>query len=274
MDGQAGLQCGFIGTGTITAAVVRAVCTVPNTKAQITVSPRNRQTAERLAAEFARVRVAQSNQAVVDASDCVCIALRRQIVQQELQALRFRAGQTIVSFVPTIARAQIAAWCRCSIDSVYRAVPLPFIAAHHSVTPVFPANALLQDLFSQTGGAAVAQSEAQFDAYMLGGSMMGVYFRFARACAGWLAAQGLDAAQASTYVAQLFANLAHEAHGRQAGGQVPDFHALQREYSTPGGTNEIVAQGFEALGGVAALAQALDAALKTAPISHNSSNNQ
>jgi len=258
MAGQEGLQCGFIGTGTIAAAVVRAICTAP-ASAQITVSPRNRQTAAQLAAEFTRVRVAQSNQAVVDASECVCIALPRQVAQQELQALQFRAGQTIVSFVPTIARAQIAAWCRCDIDAVYRAVPLPFIAAHRSVTPVFPANARLQDLFSQTGGAVVAQSEAQFDAYMLGGSMMGVYFRFARTCADWLHGQGLDAAQARDYVAQLFANLAHEARN----GQAPDFHALQREYSTPGGINEIVAQGFEALGGVAALAQALDAARNT-----------
>jgi len=266
MPWHAALQCGFIGTGTIAAAVVRALCGAPGIKAKIILSPRNRQTAEQLAAEFSRVRVAQSNQAVIDASDVVFIALRRQIVQAELQALQFRTGQTLVSVVPTIARAQIAAWCRCPIDAVCRAVPLPFIAAHQGATPLFPANALLEKLLAQTGGVVVAHDEAQFDAFMLGGSMMGVYFRFARACADWLHGQGLDAAQASGYVAQLFANLARAA---QQGGAAPDFVALQDEYSTAGGTNEMVAQGFAALGGVQALHQALNHALKTTPDSKN-----
>jgi len=252
-----GLTLGFVGTGTITAAVVRAIATAADIQARIIVSPRNRQIAAQLAGEFSRVRVAESNQAVIDASDCVFIALRRQIVGEALQALQFRAGQTIISLVPTIERAQIAAWCHCPIDAVYRAVPLPFIATHHGATPIFPSNAVLEKLLAQTGGAVVAQDEAQFDAFMLGGSMMGVYFRFARACADWLQSQGLDAAQAGSYVAQLFANLARQTPA------LPDFAALQSEYSTAGGTNEMVAQAFEAQGGVQALHQALDAALKT-----------
>jgi len=250
-----GLKLGFVGTGTIAAAVVRAIATAADIQAQIVVSPRNRQTAEQLAAEFSRVRVAPGNQAVIDGSDVVFIALRRQIVGAALQELQFRPGQTIVSLVPTIARAQIAAWCRCPIDAVCRAVPLPFIAAHQGQTPLFPAHAALEKLFARIGGVVVAQDEAQFDAFMLGGSMMGVYFRFARACADWLHAQGLDAAQASGHVAQLFANLARVAPA------APDFAALQREYSTAGGTNEMVAHGFEALGGVQALHRALDQAL-------------
>ncbi|KXU34830.1 hypothetical protein AXE65_06640 [Ventosimonas gracilis] len=251
------LKLGFLGTGTISEAVVRGICTVAALNAQIAVSPRNQQRAKQLAADFKSVVVTENNQQVIDSSDIVFIALHRQIVAEELGKLNFSHAKVIVSLVPTISRAQIAEYCRATIDKVYRAVPLPFIEKHQSTTPIFPNEPTLHGIFEQTGGVIVAEDEKQFDLFMLGGSTMGIYFKFAGLCANWLSQQGLAPEAANHYISNLFASLAQQSKSQDN----PDFKALQDEYSTPGGTNELIARRFEDFGGNAALLKAFAAAL-------------
>jgi len=251
------LKLGFLGTGTISEAVVRGICSAASIDASIIVSPRNQERAQQLAADFKQVTVAENNQQVINHSDYVFIALRRQIVADELSKLDFSKTKVIISLVPTISRAQIAQYCRQSIDTIYRAVPLPFIEKHQSTTPIFPSEPTLQSIFKQTGGVIVAADEKQFDLFMLGGSTMGIYFKFSGLCADWLTEQGLQAEQANLYISRLFLSLAQQS-AAQAN---PNFKALQDEYSTKGGTNELIAKRFEDFGGNAALLKAFAAAL-------------
>ena len=66
---------GFIGVGTINAAVVQGLCTCDTPPKAVVLSPRNAEKAAALAASFPdRVRVAESNQAVLDAADWVFVA--------------------------------------------------------------------------------------------------------------------------------------------------------------------------------------------------------
>jgi len=251
------LQLGFLGTGTISEAVVRGICRATTINTKIKVSPRNKQRAQQLAADFNQVEIAENNQQVIDDCDYVFIALRRQIVGEELNKLDFSKTKAIVSLVPTISRAQIAWYCNCDIGKVYRAVPLPFIAKHQSTTPIFPAEYRLQGIFEQTGGVIVSADEKQFDLFMLGGSTMGIYFKFSGLCAHWLSEQGLPVEQANRYVSNLFLSLARQSVEQDN----PNFKALQDEYSTPGGTNELIAKRFEEFGGNAALLKAFASAL-------------
>jgi len=250
------LRLGFLGTGTISAAVVRGICRAPEIHAGIKVSPRNPHMARQLAADFSQVTVAENNQQVIDSSDYVFIALRRQIVAEELDKLDFSQVKAIVSLVPTISREQIAGYCKQDISKVYRAVPLPFIEKHQSTTPIFPHEPTLHEVFTRTGGVIVAETEKQFDLFMLGGSSMGIYFQFSGLCARWLIEQGLPREQATRYISNLFFSLAQQSVSQSN----PDFKALQDEYSTQGGTNELIARRFEDYGGCAALLKAFAAA--------------
>ncbi|MBB3393783.1 pyrroline-5-carboxylate reductase [Rhizobium sp. BK060] len=74
-------KIGFIGTGAIADAMVRGLLTKPAVVSQVTISPRNAEIAQRLAADFAEITVAADNQAVIDASDMVVLAVRPQIAQ-------------------------------------------------------------------------------------------------------------------------------------------------------------------------------------------------
>jgi len=251
------LKLGFLGTGTISEAVVRGICRASAIVTDIKVSPRNQQRAQRLATNFKSVSITENNQQVIDGSDYIFIALRRQIVAEELSKLDFSHTQAITSLVPTISRSQIAEYCKQDINKIYRAVPLPFIENHQSTTPIFPYKKTLHEIFKQTGGVIVAEDEQQFDLFMLGGSTMGIYFKFSGLCANWLTEQSLQAEQANLYISRLFLSLAQQSAAQTN----PDFKALQDEYSTKGGTNELIAKRFEDFGGNAALLKAFAAAL-------------
>lgn len=248
------MRIGFIGTGAITEAVVRGICTSDFAVEQITVSPRNQDIAQRLAGDFPRVRIASDNQDVIDRSDLVFVALRAQIAETALRGLVFRDGQKLVTFIATAPGATVARWINHQVP-VLRAVPLPFVAEHKSATPIFPADKDLQAIFSHIGGAVEVQSEEQFNVFMTAGSLMGVYFRFAGLCDSWLRENGLTQADTWQYLTALFSSLSDVAKSGDT-----DFATLEREYSTSGGTNELITNLFLQKGGDVALKQALDEA--------------
>ena len=90
MSSSAKLQLGFIGTGTITEAIVTGLVSGDGPMPEIFVSPRSAKTAARLADMSPQVTVAPDNQGVVDAADMVFLAVRPNVAQDVVRALRFR----------------------------------------------------------------------------------------------------------------------------------------------------------------------------------------
>ena len=84
------IRIGFVGTGTITTAVVSGLCGAEDScDLQITISPRNQERAAALHASYPdQVSVAKDNQEVLDRSDIVCIAVTPAQAPQALSALR------------------------------------------------------------------------------------------------------------------------------------------------------------------------------------------
>ncbi len=248
------MKLGFLGTGTISDAIIRGLCQTNLPISEIIISPRNADIAKKLADDFAQVTIASDNQAVVDGTDMVFLGLRAQIASETLTALRFRPQQKVVSLIATATAASVQQWTG-GVATVLRAVPLPFVAQHQSMTSVYPGDADLVRLFDAIGGSVIAKTEHDLNLFMTAGSFMGVYYQFVETCNGWLISQGLPQAQTGPYLAKLFMNLAQQAQGEQV-----DFLALQEAYSTKGGTNEFIANAFADNGGIDALTQAIDAA--------------
>jgi hypothetical protein len=88
------IRIGFVGTGTITTAVVTGLCGAEDASdLQITVSPRNQEKAAALRALYpAQVTIGKDNQEVLDRSDIVCIAVTPAQAPQTLSALRCAAS--------------------------------------------------------------------------------------------------------------------------------------------------------------------------------------
>ena len=251
------MTIGFVGTGTITEAVVTGLCKTGFRDTAIVLSPRSESVAARLAAANRNVSIASDNQDVLDRSDLVFVAVRPQIVEEVVRALRFRPDHHVISFVAATPLDRLLAW----IDQPVRlsqAIPLPFVADLQGATAIHPPDEVSNAVFSALGTAIQVESSREFDLLAVASCMMGTYFGILGATSTWLESQGLPSAAGDAYLRQLFSGLAHAARSRP----VTSFDELVGEHSTKGGLNEQVLEDFRGFGGTEALQKALGRVLE------------
>ena len=250
------MRLGFVGTGAITSAIVTGLNTGGGGDT-ILVSPRNAETAAALAAKFPSVTVAASNQAVLDGSDVVMLAIRPQVGTGVLSELRFRADHDVISLMAITPLEQVRAMV-APARTVTRAIPLPLVADRCGPTPIFPPDQTAASIFNRLGTAIEATSVDQFIAFSTATATMAPYFTFAEEIAAWLTRHGVPAADARRYVGTVFQGLGDIA----ATTQEHSLAALAGEFATRGGINEQVLAHMKARGAFDALSEGLDAVLQ------------
>ena len=245
---------GFVGVGTISAAMVRGLKASPLAGWPVLLSPRNAELAGALAASLPGVRVATDNQAVIDGAEIVILAVRPQVAESVLRPLRIGADQTVISLIAGLPINSVKSWT--GAVKVCRAVPLPFVQHRTDVTPVFPPDPDVLALFDAVGQALPVADLATFEIYSASSSMMGTYFGILETAEAWAIAQGLPPTNARAYFSGLFSNLGDVL--RQSQSSLID---LRIAHSTRGGLNEQVFAQFTQVGGDEALANALSSVL-------------
>ena len=244
---------GFIGCGTLTEAVVRAVRRNGGGP-PILLSPRSESLSVRLAAELPGVTRAASNADVVAGAQTVVLAMRPQQIDQALEGLRFSAGQTVVSFVAKLSidelRRRVA-----PAREVCRVIPLTMIADGKGPIVVFPRVDAVARLFDGCGLVIEPETEGQVMAFGCASAVMSTYFQFQNTVVDWLETRGVDPAAASGYVASMLDGLAATGMANQGAARL----ALPELHETKGGLNEHCRRDLTASGWFAAITAALDA---------------
>src|SRR5690606_36058060 len=166
---------GFVGTGTITQAIVEGLLADGRATPDIVVSPRSASRAAQLAAGYPNVRVASDNQAVVDDAEIVVLAIRPQVAQAVVRELRFRTGQRVLSLIAAVDSERLGSWIDADV-SIVRAVPLPFVAERHGVTAIFPPDATMRALFEPLGTVVESPTVEAFELLCAASALMGTYF--------------------------------------------------------------------------------------------------
>lgn len=246
------MRLGFVGVGTIASAMVEGL-RAAGIGSPILLSPRNAETAAALAARHAEVCVAETNQAVLDGSDLVVLAVRPQIADEVLANLRFRSDHHVLSLMATVSLDDLRAMT-APAARITRAVPLPAVALRQGPTAMFPHDDAVSALFDRLGSAIVLEDEAAFDLFTAATATMASYFAFAGTIARWLERRGIAPATSRTFVGDMLRGLACTDPGR-------DFAALAAEHQTRGGINEQVVGQVAPDGTIAALDTALDGVL-------------
>ncbi|KEC54724.1 pyrroline-5-carboxylate reductase [Bartonella koehlerae] len=263
------MTIGFLGTGKITASMVDGLMRSAFDVSSIIISSRNVQRAKRLSNNYDKVMIAENNQALLDVSDCVFLCLPNLLAEEVLRSLRFRPEQLVVSVLAMAKAAEVEEWIN---HKVYRAVPLPFVAECKNLTPIYPDHPFLRSLFDALGGTLVLDAEEQFNLFMTAGSLMGVYFNFIETAHQWFIRQGLKKQQSADFLAMMFGNLTDEMRKIMAQdcSTSLDFALLEKEFSTKGGTNELLSHCFSRQRGGSALTTALETTLRkiNAPFTH------
>jgi pyrroline-5-carboxylate reductase len=250
------MRLGFIGSGTIASAMVAGLSSMPDA-GLIVLSPRNAKIAADLASRFANVRVAPTNQAVLDACEVAVLAVRPQIAPEVISELHFRPDHQVLSLIATLPIRQIRPLV-APATSITRAVPLPSVARRQGPTAVYPSSLTIMALFNALGTAVELSSENEFDTFLAATAIMGSYFSFANTVTSWMTRQGIAPENAYLYVGKMLQGLAGASSARPNG----NFASLAHEHQTPGGLNEQLLRLVTRDGLFTDLDSALDAVLK------------
>lgn len=223
---------GVIGVGAIGAAIVTGL-SEGGEPPEILLSPRSADVVAKLAAAYPNVRVAASNQAVVEQSSTVLLCVRPVDASSVLLELQLREHQSLISVlagVPIARLRELAA----PVHDIARAIPLPSVAARRGITPLYPVTASARGLFEQLGGVIEVADETSFELFSASTATIAAHFLYLDRISSWLAAQGIAPAAARQYVAAMFGQLAASLHDSDL-----DFREQMREHATPGGINEL-----------------------------------
>ncbi len=248
-------RIGLLGTGNIGCAVVEGLMSAPGPTPQVLVSPRNAAKAAGLAQRFGPVRVAAENQAVLDGSDTIVLALRPDAATDALRPLRFRPDHAVVSLIPLPVASVTPLVTPASV--LIRALPLPTCARRLQAIPYWPAHAGVHDLLSRLGTPLAVSTEHALNVLWASTAMIAPFYALLERVARWSAAHGVEVSNAADYTASTFHALASLA----LTGEPQRFAGLAAEASTPGGLNQQVVSALEAGGVYDRIAAALDAVL-------------
>jgi pyrroline-5-carboxylate reductase len=223
---------GIIGVGAIAAAIVTGLCEREQDAPAIVLSARNPDRAAGLASRFATVRVAQSNQDVIDGSSVVLVCVRPQDARCVLPGLKFSEHHAIVSMMAGMSIEALRALV-APTQNIARAIPLPCVAAREGATPIFPPTDAAKALFDRLGSSIEIPNERAFEATSASTATIAAHFAYLNTICRWLIAQGVSETAARRQVTATFAGLAEQLRG-----QDEDFAILARDHATPGGINE------------------------------------
>jgi pyrroline-5-carboxylate reductase len=192
------MRLGFLGTGEITAAMVRGLAGQGHS---ILVSPRNAATAAALAAEVPEVSIAP-NEDVVAKSDVVFLCLLARVAEDILPGLPFREGQAIISVMVDAPLVKLRNLCAPATD-IASTIPLPPIAQGGCPLPVYPFSPALDALFGARNLILPLANEAALSAHIGASALCSPILDQLQTTADWLSGFTGDAASAEAYVAAM-----------------------------------------------------------------------
>ena len=222
------MRVGFIGTGTIAAAMVNGIAADGH---EIFVSERNALISAELQQTHPNVTVA-NNQTVADSSDILIIGLLDSAARQVLPALTFQPHHRVFSVVVGITFAELNEWV-APAQEVGTFIPYPFIAQGASPLLVYPQSDTLEALFGKRNHLITLNSEADLNSYLAAQAVLSPTVKLLHETAQWLTTRTGDGLSAEKFLRILIGNYLTATPLDQ-----PDtLPAMLRDLSTEGGLN-------------------------------------
>ncbi|MES9505767.1 NAD(P)-binding domain-containing protein [Streptomyces sp. NPDC000609] len=151
--------------------------------------PRGARTAAELSERYEGVRVCADNQEVVDRSELVIIAVRRQDRHEALAGLEVADDRTVINVMASVANDELRR-ILATDAALVRAIPLPSVRDRRSVTVTFPSHPVADALFERLGGAQPLADEAAFDVFSALTGTLTTHYAYLAALTSWAVGQG------------------------------------------------------------------------------------
>ncbi|MET8482866.1 NAD(P)-binding domain-containing protein [Streptomyces tendae] len=248
-------RVGIIGVGEIGRAVVTGLHHGGGAAPEVFLSPRSARTAAELSERHEGVTVCGDNQEVVDRSEIVILAMRREQCRDALAGVRVGDDRILVNVMAGMGNDNLRETLGTSAP-VVRAIPLPAIRERRSVTVVYPSHPEVDSFFAQLGGALPVADEAAFDVLSALTGALTTHYAYLATLASWATGHGIAPDDADRYVRGLFQGV-----GRSLGDETRSLDRLAADHETPKGNNERIRTTWFDPANAAALTKALDGLL-------------
>ena len=227
------MKLGFIGTGKITSSVVTGVCRSKISFKKIMLSPRNRNIAKMLKRNFRKVSIAKNNQEIINSCNWIFLAVTPKVGQKIIRNLKFKSGQTIISFISTMTLPQLKKAIKVKA-TILRAIPLPPISLRRGPVPLFPPNKKARNFFNKLGTTVEIRNEKLSKNFWSTSGMMAPFYELLSTMSNWLVKRGVKRDKAQQYITSLFVALSEDAVVNSK----KDLKFLVKDSQTPKGLNE------------------------------------
>jgi pyrroline-5-carboxylate reductase len=227
------MKLGFIGTGKIASSVITGICNSKISFSKILVSPRNKLISQKLKKTYKKVDIAKNNQEIINSSNWVFLSITPSVGENIIKDLKFRADQTIISFISTITLAQLKKAIKVKAK-IIRAIPLPPISLRKGPVPICPPNKNVKNFFDKIGTTIEIKNEKSSINFWATSGMMAPFYELLRVMTNWLVKRGVKRKNAQKYITSLFLALSEDAVFNSK----KDLKYLVKESQTPKGLNE------------------------------------
>ncbi|TDC57111.1 pyrroline-5-carboxylate reductase [Actinomadura sp. KC345] len=245
-------RIGIIGVGEIGRAIVTGLCDGARTSPEVFLSPRGAGTVANLAKRFEGVRVCARNQEVIDRSEVVVIAVRREDRHDALAGLRVDPGKPVVNVMAGVGIDDLRRTLATDAPLV-RAIPLPAVRERRSITVTYPSHPAVNSLFERLGGVLPVEDEAAFNVLSALTGTLTTHYAYLATLTSWAVGHGIDSGDAGDYVRSLFLGV-----GRALTDETRSLHRLAADHETPKGSNERIRTTWFTPANAEALTKALD----------------
>lgn len=225
------MKIGFIGTGIITTAVATGFCESGMEDLHITLSPRNRQRAEALRDKYPSIiSIAPDNQAVVDSSDWLFLAVLTSAAEDIIRQLSIPPEKKFVNLVATLSIKTVEEMIG-KREILADVVPLTFAADRFGPVITYPPIPEVKSLLSHIGEVVEVKTPEQMSVLRSITSLMSPYYMLLTKLTDWCRTNGMEEAAARHFVTSFTAALSKKASGWDG-----ELESLAMEM-TPGGLN-------------------------------------
>ena len=224
---------GFIGVGKITSSVINGINKSKLKNCKIIISPRNKAISSSLKKKYKNIKIAKSNQEVVDKSKWIFLAVTPIVGEKIIKQLRFRSTHTIISFISTITLSQLKKAIKVKAK-IFRAIPLPPISLNKGPIPICPPNRKLKVFFNNLGTTVEIKNEKSSINFWSTSGMMAPFYEVLRVMIDWLVKRGVKRNNAQKYITSLFLALSEDAVVNSK----ENLKNLVKDSQTPNGLNE------------------------------------
>ena len=227
------MKLGFIGTGKIASSVILGICNSKISFSKVLISPRNKYIAKKLEKKFKKVTIAKDNHEIIDKCNWIFLSVTPSVGEKIIKEFKFKASQTIVSFISTITLKELKKAIKVKAKIV-RAIPLPPISIKKGPVPICPPNKKVKDFFNKIGTTIEIKNEKSSINFWSISGMMASYYELLRVMINWLVKKGVKRDNAQQYITSLFLALSEDAVVNSK----KDLKYLVRDSQTPNGLNE------------------------------------